>query len=264
MNKEHVFAQTVLRNWPFQRGVGRLIRALGNPKFNEEVATVRTTDGVDLRVLPNDLIGRHIYLTGDYERSVLDVLYSLAKPGDVLLDIGANIGYVSASFLHKVPGSQVLAIEPQPGCVSELLDENLVHFPNRFQIFPVAMSDHSGRARFKVSGFNLGDGRIADDGEVEVAVEAGDDILRGVEKIDLIKIDVQGHELKALQSMKRTLERLRPRAIIFEDDDGQLHEIARFLKGSGYTTQAIQKTMLGFKIRDISADCDNYIAISAY
>src|SRR4051812_9364722 len=110
MNSEHRLAQVVLRSWPFGRGIPFLMRTFfGDLHFRREFEMVSTQDGPTLKVMPNDLIGQLLYLTGEYERSVLDVLYSLAKPGDVLLDIGANIGYISACFLHKVSGSRVIA-----------------------------------------------------------------------------------------------------------------------------------------------------------
>lgn len=91
-----------------------------------------------------DLIGRHIYLTGEFDRTTLEVLLKFSRPEDVLLDIGANIGYVSAYFLHRVSRSKAVAIEPQPKIV-DLLRSNLAPFGDeRYKIFPVAfrMSTH--------------------------------------------------------------------------------------------------------------------------
>jgi hypothetical protein len=103
LNPEHIIPQTLLRLWPFPRGAGRICdRYFRDLTFQCEVATVRTTDGFSMKVRPNELIGRHIYLTGAFDRSTFEVLLMLAKPGDVLLDIGANIGYVSACFLQRV------------------------------------------------------------------------------------------------------------------------------------------------------------------
>jgi hypothetical protein len=111
LNPEHIIPQTLLRLWPFPRGAGRIcgryfpdltFRYFPDLTFRCEVATVRTTDGFSVKVRPNELIGRHFYLTGAFDRSTFEVLLMLAKPGDVLLDIGANIGYISACFLQRV------------------------------------------------------------------------------------------------------------------------------------------------------------------
>jgi FkbM family methyltransferase len=264
MNPEHITAQIVLRSWPFGRGVGKIMNTFfPNRSFREDISTVKTSDGTSIKVCPNDLLGRHLYLTGEYEHSVLDVLFDLAVAGDVLLDIGANIGYISSSFLHQVQASEVIAVEPQAGTVGTLLQANLSQFQGRYRIFPFALSEKPGRAKFRVSDGNLGDGRISETGDFEIATERGDTLLTNVNKIDLVKIDIQGHELEALRSMRATLERLKPRAIIFEDDGGQLVEIAEFLADLNYHVQGIQKVVLGkFRICDIAAGhrCDNFIA----
>src|SRR5262245_45879142 len=106
MNREHILPQLVLRSWPFKRGVNRIVgRLFCNLNFKNSVETVRTTHGFDICIMPNDLIGRFLYLTGEFDRAVVDVLLQHARPGDTLIDIGANIGYVSACFLSNVPKS---------------------------------------------------------------------------------------------------------------------------------------------------------------
>jgi hypothetical protein len=115
MNSEHQITQALLRAWPFPRGAGRILdRYFSKLSFGRTKAIVRTTDGFEITVAPNELIGRHIYLTGEFDRSVVEVLCNFSEPGDTLLDIGANIGYVSACFLNNVRNSDVLAVEPQP------------------------------------------------------------------------------------------------------------------------------------------------------
>jgi hypothetical protein len=93
MNRQHIAAQILVRSWPFPRGAGRIIdRYFSRLPFKDEICVIRTTDGFDLKIMPNELIGRHIYLTGEFDRSTIEVLCNFAKPDDVLLDVGANIG----------------------------------------------------------------------------------------------------------------------------------------------------------------------------
>jgi FkbM family methyltransferase len=229
--------------------------------FQEQISQIRTTDGVALKVCPNDLLGRHLYLIGEHERSVLDVLRAHSRPGDLLLDIGANIGYVSTFFLHKVPDSSVLAIEPQPG-VLELLRENLLQFGERAKIFPVAVSNRAGTMQFAVSDSNRGDGRIDPDGSITIEAVRGDDLFRSISKIDLIKIDVQGHEENVLVSMQETLQRCQPRAILFEDEIGAVGRIKKFLGALGYKTFAIEKRLFGFALcTDSRRWVNDYLAV---
>ena len=114
MNKEHLVPQMLLRLWPFRRGAGQIIpfdKFFSRLRFGTNEATVRTTDGFAMTVNPNELIGRHIYLTGEFDRSIIEILCNFSQPNDVLLDVGANVGYVSACFLKNVQGSRAIAVE---------------------------------------------------------------------------------------------------------------------------------------------------------
>src|ERR1700737_4480438 len=118
MNSEHLASQLLLRSWPFPRGAGRIVdKFFSGLRFREEFAVVKTTDNFEITIDPNELIGRHIYLTGEFDRSIVELLCNFSAPNDTLLDIGANIGYVSACFLQNVPGSQSIAVEPQADVV---------------------------------------------------------------------------------------------------------------------------------------------------
>ena len=62
MNSQKILPQILLRSWPFPRGAGRIIdHFFSQLTFENEVETVRTTDGFAIKVFPNDLIGRHIH-----------------------------------------------------------------------------------------------------------------------------------------------------------------------------------------------------------
>jgi FkbM family methyltransferase len=266
MNREHIAAQLVLRSWPFQRGIGRMIeRLFGNPVFKEEIASVPTTDGINIRVYTNDLIGRHIYLTGEYERSVVEVLCNFSEPGDTLLDIGANIGYISACFLKNVPHSKAVAIDPQPG-VLDLLRSNLSQFSaDRYRILPVAVSDHDGTEFFSTTVGNRGDSYLTKDGSgsYPVQVRSADSIFDEIGPVDMLKIDVQGHEEQILRSVGR----IQPRAILFEETGAKSAPsglIARLLEG--YKIYGVQKRLFKNVIVPIrrSSDCisNDYLAVS--
>jgi hypothetical protein len=57
LKHEHISAQAVLRAWPFDRGVSRIMNTFfPNKTFRNKTATITTTDGVRLKVFPNDLI----------------------------------------------------------------------------------------------------------------------------------------------------------------------------------------------------------------
>jgi FkbM family methyltransferase len=210
-------AALVARKWPFANGSGRIL-----DKFAKGVdlgtgeRVVRTTDGFPLHVYADDLIGRHIIMSGKFDRSVLQVLLDRAQVGDVLLDIGANIGYVSACFLARVGESRAICIEPQPRVV-ELLHRNMAQFGHRAAIHEVVLAEGPGELRFPVNPENRGASRVKEGGEISIAAIDAAALLRSQPKLDLIKIDVDGHEEPIFRAIEGELKRLRPRAILFED-----------------------------------------------
>lgn len=264
MNSEHVLAQTILRAWPFANGSGRLVDKLfNNLKFSSCSAKVRTTDGFDIKINPNDLIGRHIYLTGKFDRSIVEVLCNFAETGDVLLDVGANVGYVSGCFLQNVPGSSVIAVEPQDA-VLEFLRSNLP--ANRSTIIPAALSDQDGEAWFQLDEANPGGAHIVANGDrpgtIRVKIVSSATVLGHLAKLDLVKIDAEGHERTIIDACSQEFERLQPRAIVFEDRAGDVRYVQDRLAVIGYRTFAIHKTLTA---TTLSTNCEagDYVAVSS-
>ena len=226
MNREHVLLQLFLRSWPFKRGVNRLVgELLGKLSFRHQLERVATTDGFSLHIMPNDLIGAFIYLTGEFDRTIIGMLLRYAKAGDLLVDIGANIGYVSACFLANVSKSSVIAIEPQPA-VCDLLAQNLAQFPGRYQIARCALSNRNGEGHLLLSEGNSGNSCLSDEqaGQtIRVPLWSVEQFLSKfeIERAELIKIDVEGHEKIIIEGLFPHLARLRNRAILFEDHTKQ-------------------------------------------
>jgi FkbM family methyltransferase len=276
MNPQHIFPQILLRSWPFPRGSGRIIdHYFSHLAFDAEVAAVRTTDGFTINVLPNEHIGRHIYLTGEFDRSTVEVLLKHSEPGDVLLDIGANIGYVSACFLQNVNRSKVIAIEPQPKIV-DLLQSNLKPFGDeRYKVFPVALSDKDASGWLEICDLNRGASKIvAEQNKQSVKVELWStkrlfESVQG-EKIGVVKIDVEGHEATVLRACEVYFGQVRPRAILFEDHtrsagpDGSLGQIFGRI---GYRVFGVKKHLTRLEFVPITAarDCEynDYLAVPA-
>jgi FkbM family methyltransferase len=258
------------RNWPFANGSGRIIDQLAREvELGGGEKVVWTNDDFEINILSDDLIGRHIALTGQFDRSIIQVLLNHSRPGDVLLDIGANIGYVSCVFLTRIKNGTVLCVDPQPGIV-ELLAKNLARFPGRARFEQIALSDNKGTVPFKVNPKNRGASRIVAEPDAETVLVPqmpAHELLAQMERVDLIKVDVEGLELPIFQSMGGELARLRPRAILFEDQARNAapdSPIGSILSGQGYQIFGIKKQLwrtLLVPIRSQS-DCtyNDYIA----
>jgi FkbM family methyltransferase len=275
MNRQHIMAQILLRSWPFPRGAGRIIdKVFSGLVFEEDTATVRSTDGFEMRIMPNELIGRHIYLTGEFDRTNVEVLCNFSIPGDTLLDVGANVGYVSACFLKNVQDAKVIAVEPQPG-ILELLKSNLEQFgQDRYKVVPVALSDRDEQGWFEICDRNRGASRlVAEKNNQATAVEmwSGARFFSNlaITQLDLVKLDVEGHEEVVFRACRLAFERLQPRAILFEQHgrmSAPAGPIGMLLHSVGYKVFGIRKLLTSIELVPIldGDDCKfiDYIAVN--
>lgn len=159
------------------------------------------------------------------ERRQRAFMRSLVEAGDVVFDIGANVGSYSRLFARAVgPAGRVHAFEPDP-LACTLLRRSCRGLGN-VEIHEVAAGENDGTAVLYCSRVNRADNRLHDShlpsegGEerVEVAVVPLDQYCtaRGMERLDVVKIDVQGFETAVLRGSRGSLRRLRPRHLLIE------------------------------------------------
>ena len=125
---------------------------------------------------------------------------NMSKTGS-FLDVGANLGYYSV-ICSKLKSGAVFSFEPEPQVYS-LFERNIKENGcENIRAFNLAASDSPGEIDFYVNKFNLGDHRAYQFGKnfshkITVNASRVDDVLAsevGADKIDVIKIDVQGFE----------------------------------------------------------------------
>jgi FkbM family methyltransferase len=205
--------------------------------------------GGHLLALDDEHIGRSLGTIGIYDLAVSELLFRLVHPGDLVVDAGANIGYMSV--LAATAGAQVIAFEPNPSLLP-VLRQNL---EARGEVRPVALGDHRHRAALVLPDpavHNNGLGRLgspADTGAVPVQVETLDAELNG-RQVAILKLDVEGAEQRVLDGASSSLKSQRVRHIIFEDHHGAGSGVMTCLAGHGYTIFSIEWTLLGPKLGD--------------
>ena len=148
-------------------------------------------------------------ISGEQGTDIL--LKRILSEGSVVIDVGANIGYYTriASNLVGAKG-QVFAFEPSPNALS-VLRQNTNDLSN-VRIFPVALSDSEGEARFFVRK-NGGTSSLEADSssqEVIVKITTLDSLLIDVQEVEFIKIDVEGFEPEVLRGAESLIKRHRP------------------------------------------------------
>lgn len=162
-----------------------------------------------------DLQSEKDYWLGTYEMELQRAIQRWVQPGQVVYDLGANVGYVSLLLARAVGAQgQVFAFEPLP-TNQERLRRNLELNPGLpVQLIPAAAAENSGRGIFALHGSD-DMGRLQMDGgsaaeTIEVETIALDDFGKTHPAPSLIKIDVEGAEVFALQGMPTLLRTAKP------------------------------------------------------
>jgi FkbM family methyltransferase len=178
------------------------------------------------------------------EHTEKTILFDLAKPGQIVLDVGTNVGEVLLNFAKRVgPHGRAIGFEPNPETLTKCRHNlSLNPFAN-VEVHAVALGEAPGEALLgRPNSNNAGADRIGSSG-VPVEVTTLDALTAAFDRLDLIKIDVEGFDLKVLRGGARTLERLRP-TLFVELNDSNLREqgdspaaLVRWLESHGYTVR---------------------------
>jgi hypothetical protein len=160
----------------------------------------------------DQIIGRALDLYGEFAEGENQVLCSYARPGDVVVDIGANLGTTTLPLARAVGSAgQVLAFEPQPLIAQCLLTNLTLNDAFNVRHFAAAAGQAAGWASMQVPAVgdasNYGAACLGE-GNLKVPVMGLDDL--GLERCSLIKIDVEGFEWQVLQGARETIRSLRP------------------------------------------------------
>lgn len=157
-----------------------------------------------------------------YEPLETHVVASHVFPGDVVLDVGAHIGYYTLLLARLVgPSGEVLAFEPDPDNFA-LLERNVrLNGYSTVRCVNAAAADRTGRTDLYRSTTNPGDHRIYASEEERDSLSVRclrlDEFLDGRGRgVDFMKMDVQGAELAVLRGMEETLRRSPRMGIVAE------------------------------------------------
>jgi FkbM family methyltransferase len=216
IRKVHVALR--MRAWPV---VGPWGRKIDGQFFQAVKPTVAVTRfGHTMHLDQRDSL--KLSLFGVYEPFETKLVMDHVKPGDVVFDLGANIGYYTLLFSRAVGDKgKVFAFEPDPSNFALLKKNVEANACGNCVLFQKAVSDREGILRLFVDKDNLADHRIYDSGDgrasVDVATVTGDAVMReyGV-RPSFVKIDIQGAEALAVAGMKALLADGKPLTMVVE------------------------------------------------
>lgn len=213
-------------------------------------------DGLsEVEIAAGDLQGYKILLNlkaeksrwlGTYEPELAEAVREFVKPGNVVYDVGANIGYVSLLLAHAAgPAGRVYAFEALP-VNAERIRRNIAlnGFEQRIHLVPQAVADKSGELTFYVHA-SVGMGKLAGSAgrsdeqyqaEITVPTLPLDEFVyqQGNPAPQVVKMDIEGGEVLALPGMKRILAEHHP-LLLLELHGSESEKVAwEILTAAGY------------------------------
>jgi FkbM family methyltransferase len=177
-----------------------------------------TEDGIHLRSQLPDFIQNYVYLFGTWEPDLVAFMRRRLRPGDTFIDVGANIGYLSALASRLVgPHGVVVAIEPAPFASAALQETVAMNDLTNIRLVSVAVSDRDGElplfvAPSHASGMtttvDCHNHGFREQGRVRAAPLGSLVTREELATTRLIKIDVEGAEDRVLTGMLASVDAL--------------------------------------------------------
>lgn len=204
-------------------GLSEIIRSTMNRYVPHGLSEVSISTGIVSTLRMNlDLQSEKDYWLGTYEPELQFAIKDLTKPGQIIFDVGANIGFTSLLFAERTGSTgHVFSFEALPSNITRL-EENIAlnNFKDWVTIIHAAVQDQSGPVNFligpshgtgKAEG-SLGRSNLNYHDHIQVPGVSIDDFvyLSEHDKPDIIKIDIEGGELLALTGMLELLRDCGP------------------------------------------------------
>jgi FkbM family methyltransferase len=206
---------------------------------NGHVAVKRCRHGLFAYNVNDRYIGRSLDVYGEWGELEIDLLFQVLQPGDVVLDVGANIGTHTVAFAKQVTEKGVVvAFEPQRLTFQLLCGNVALNALTNVICHNAVVSDTAGSvlipALNPATARNFGSLKAEghEQGEPVPAIRIDDLPLA---RCSLIKIDVEGAEARVLAGARATIAARRPVLFVENNSEERSPALLRLLNELGYT-----------------------------
>jgi len=200
------------------RGLPRLMYWSGSLISPAGVNTIETVSGLSFALDLSDYASCMMFY-GVFSSELIQLLSALVHRGDSVIDVGAQLGYISSHLARLVgPTGQVHSFEPDPSALARLQASTAANGQDWIKIFPFAAGRSASEIDFYVSptiGWStaLGETHLQNLSRIKVRCAPIDELAAAEEvrrPVCLIKIDVEGYECAVLEGMQRLLSEDQP------------------------------------------------------
>jgi len=225
-------------------------------KSKQKFIVIKNFDGnLKLKIDPSRSMGAAIYWTGFHELHEFLFLHKFLKKEMIAVDIGANLGEYTLFMAKRLTRGKVLSFEPMRSIRDVLAENIMLNGLTNVSVIGVGLSDREHFLQIHevdnvhegLNTFYLGDRKSKNFQEVPLKTLDSQIELLSVNKIDFIKIDVEGSELPALKGAVNSIRKWRPYVMVEINDltykaAGYLkEEVGFFFKELNYTPCTLTK-----------------------
>jgi FkbM family methyltransferase len=214
---------------------------------------------MQIEVDTSDSVGKAIADQAIYDIVTTEVLWRLTAPGDLTIDAGANIGYMTSILARRTGQTgQVIAFEPHPETF-HLLEKNVLRWRenpqcSRITLQQAAVSDVQGTATLDIPAngeHNSSEAYLTSNPNgagIPVETVRLEQFIPEDRQVGVLKMDLQSHEAAALKGLGAHLSRGKIRDIIYEEESGYPAKSHDLLKAAGYHIFWFEEHLRGFWI----------------
>ncbi len=229
-------------------------------------------DGLVIFISTKDIIGWKIYFFGEYETDTNNVLEKYIKPDDVVIEAGANIGSETLLIARMLKQGRIYAFEPNPYTFERLKINASINELHNISAFDYALGESDTTIQFNIypknfcnSGMSSKYMETSNTRKIDVTQKKLDSFLKenNINKVDFIKMDIQGAEMDMIAGAAETIARHKP--TIFTEACEPYNDtkvLFDTLKNAGYNVYLIgeHQTTLMSSISDVKDG--NWLAIN--
>jgi FkbM family methyltransferase len=250
------------RHFPLQRGKQRMVHALWKLLISEPYEREVRLKQADVTMICDirHYIQRTIYFLGTYEPHDCAFWMQRARQSQTIFDLGANVGIYSLLASAANPAARIHAFEPTPELAGAFKRNVARNYMTNIVVNSAAVGSRTGLAYLNRcvgdDGTNEGMNFVLSqqvDGAVPIQTVSIDDYCadRAIQRIDLMKLDIEGGELGALQGSTILLERSAVGCIMLELMDWAaarsgttVGSIVGLLESFGYELYTLEQSSL--------------------
>jgi len=241
------------------KGIDRVVRMLYPPGNDRPIrSVVDYDDGLLFHCDTQSFLEWYIFFYGAFRPEVSRLINRMLRPGQVAIDIGANVGMHSVIMANRVgPTGHVVVFEPDPHPMGRLRRNMALNGIDWVTTVEAAVSARSETRTFYLHDDSIGNFANASlvaanvgkqTASVEMQVVSIDEWMRDnpLPRVDVVKLLAQGEEYNALQGMRGLIERDRPKIFFLYEpsywhrQDLELMDAVKFFAGHGYGVQEVE------------------------